>query len=86
MTVQELEDKVWEQDSIRVVVRAPAGAQVGDYTYQNAAQANWRITEFLEKRLAPVLGTHEVVVLMGDGEQPHGRTLLSSIRDSYRAH
>ena len=84
MTVQELEDKVWAQDLIRVVVRAAASIQIGNYTHKNAAQADWRITEFLEKRLAPVLKGLQVVVLMGDGEQPHGGTLLSSIRASYK--
>jgi len=84
MTVQEFENKVWAQDRIRVVVRAAANKQIGNYTHRNAAQANWRITEFINKRLAPVLKDLEVVVLMGDGEQPHGGTLLSSIRVSYR--
>jgi len=84
MTVQELEDKVWAQDLIRVVVRAAASIQIGNYTHKNAAQADWRITEFLEKRLAPVLKGLQVVVLMGDGEQPHGGTLLNSIRASYK--
>ena len=65
-------------------MRCPGDTQVGDYTHKNAAQADWRITEYLEKRLAPLLDGMEVVVLMGDGEQPHGRTLLSSIRDSYK--
>jgi len=85
MNVQELEDKVWAQDGIRVVVRAPASSVVGNYTYKNAAQASWRIAQFVEKRLEPILKGNEAVVLMGDGEQPHGRTLLSSIRESYKS-
>ena len=83
MTVQELEDKVWALDGIRIVVRASVITKVQDYRHKNAAQASWRITQFIEKRVQPLLKKQEVVVLMGDGEEPHGRTLLSSIRDSY---
>ena len=84
MNVQDLEDKVWAQDGIRIVVRTAGDANVGNYTHKNAAQADWRITEYLEHRLTPLLKGLNVVVLMGDGEQPHGRTLLSSIRESYK--
>lgn len=84
MTVEELEAKVWAQDKVRIVVRAPGAQQIGDYTQKNAAQGNWSVTEFLRKRLNGVLNGCEAVVLMGDGEQPHGRTLLNSVRESYK--
>jgi hypothetical protein len=83
MTVQELEDKVWAQDGIRIVIRAAANDKVGDYPHKNAAQENWRITQFMEKRITPLLKGKEAIVLEGNGEEPHGRTLLSSIRESY---
>jgi hypothetical protein len=83
MTVQELEDKVWAQDRIRIVIRAASTDKVGDYSHKNAAQENWRITQFMEKRITPLLKGKQVIVLEGDGEEPHGRTLLSSIRESY---
>ena len=83
MIVEELEDKVWSMDGIRIVVRASSRTQVQDYNHRNAAQATWRITQFLDKRIAPLLDGQEIVVLMGDGEQPHGKTLLKSIRESY---
>ena len=83
MTVQELEDKVWAQDGIRMVIRAASTAKVGDYSQKNAAQGNWRITQFIEKRISPLIGSKQLVILEGNGEEPHGRTLLSSIRESY---
>ena len=85
MTVEQLEAKVWAQDGIRIVIRAALSANVKDYTLKNAAQANWSIAEFLRKRITPLLKGHEVVVLQGDGEEPHGRTLLSSIRAKYHS-
>lgn len=84
MTVQEFEDKVWQQDQVRVVVRASSGQEVSEYEYTNAAQANWSVTKFLQQRIQPHIGDLEVIVLEGDGEEPHGRTLLSSIRNSYQ--
>ncbi len=84
MKVQVLEDKVWAQDGIRIILRAATDTKIGNYKHMNAAQATWRITEFIEKRLVPILNGIEVAVIMGDGEQPHGRTLLSSIRESYK--
>lgn len=70
MKVQELEDKVWAQDGIRIVVRAPSDAKLGSYNLKNAAQATWSVTKFLNTRIVPVLKGNEVVVIMGDGEQP----------------
>ncbi len=84
MTVQELEEKVWVQDEIRIVIRANVTTVVKKYTKEKAAQANWSISEFLAKRITPLIDNMEVMVLSGYGKQPHGRTLLDSVRNSYR--
>lgn len=84
MTIQELEEKVWAQDGIRIVIRGAENAKVADYTQKNGAQATWNVTKFLETRIQPLIGDKGVIVLLGDGEEPHGRTLLSSVRDSYK--
>ena len=84
MTVQELEDKVWSLDGIRIVVRDASNATVKDYTYKRAARAGWSITKFKTERIARLLKGQQVVILKGDGLKPHGRTLLSSIRRSYK--
>jgi len=85
MNVQELEDKVWEQDGVRIVIRAAAATNVvKPYDLKNAAQASWRVTEFIEKRIKPCVGTLEVIAIEGNGEEPHGRTLLNSLRKSYK--
>ena len=83
MTVRELEDKVWDQDRIRIVIREHSSAQMSPYRYSNAAQENWRITQFLRNRVHPLIESREVVVLAGNGEVPHGRTLLRTLRESY---
>jgi len=84
MTVYDFEQAVWEKEGIRIVVRAPWDDQVQDYDYVNAAQANWRVTQFLENRILPRVGNRQAVVISGFGKHPHGGTHLSGVRDSYR--
>lgn len=83
MTIQELEKKVWDQDRIRIVVRDRSTAKIGTYTHRNAAQENWRITQFLSSRISPLVRDREVAVLDGQGNLAHGRTLLKTLRQSY---
>ena len=83
MKVQELEDKVWEQDNIRIVIRAHSQDKVDAYHHKNAAQGNWRITQFLGNRIKPLVKNKEVVVIEGNGKVVHGKKLLKSIRESY---
>ena len=84
MTVQELQEKAWKIDRIRVAIFERADASVEDYTWQNAAQGNWSVTEYLNNRIRPLIGKEiALAVFLGNGDLAHGRTLLSSVRDSY---
>jgi hypothetical protein len=83
MTVQELENKVWQQDGIRIIIRDRSTAKTKDYNQKYAAQEKWSITKFLNKRISPLVKDKEIVVLYGNGEMPHGGTLLKTIRQSY---
>lgn len=83
MKAIEFEDKVWEIERIRIVLRCPPHTQVGEYDYKNAASENISITEWLRGRVLPKLNNIDVEVLGGNGEQPHGRSLLRTVRHSY---
>lgn len=83
MTIRELEQRVWEQDKVRIAIRDRATARVGNYTYRNAAQGNWRITQFLTNRILPLVSDREVIVMDGKGNVPHGGTQLRTLRESY---
>lgn len=83
MTIAELEDKAWTMDGIRIIVRAPTGTQVQEYTIKKAAMASWSVTKYLTQRIAPLIGDNEVSVIMGSGEEPYGKTLVRTIRQSY---
>lgn len=85
MKVSEFEEKVWELDAIRILIRASSDTEVEGYARQKAAQENWRITQFIKSRIQPKIGDLEVIVLQGDGEQPHGSVKLRSIRNSYHS-
>lgn len=83
MTVQEFESRVWEVDTVRIVIRDRQTQSVGAYSQKNAAKENWNITGYLKNRISPLIGDREVVVLDGKGKIPNGRTLLKTIRLSY---
>ena len=84
MKIHEIENKAWSMDGVRIIIRGSENEDLNDYTQRNATQANWSVTKYIETRIKPLIGDKEVIVLLGDGEQPHGRTLLSSVRDSYK--
>ena len=83
MRVSEFEQKVWETESVRIVIRANPEFLVEEYEWDNAADKTWRVNEWLEKRIHPKIHGREVVVLQGDGEQPHGGVILRTLRNSY---
>jgi len=82
MTVEELEKKVWNQDHVRIVVRDRSNAKVKDYNQKKAAKENWRMSQFLNNRIAPLVKDREVAVI-GGGKIPNGNMKLKMIRKSY---
>lgn len=82
-TIADFEDAVWEIEGIRVVVRDWSGGRIKRYEYERAARENWRVSEFVGKRIGPLADGREVVVLNGGGLRTHGGTLLRTVRASY---
>lgn len=83
MKVWEFEEKVWEVEGIRIVIRAASEENVSNYTFKNSAQEGWRVTQLIEKRIQPKIGDYEAIIIQGDGEQPHGRVILRTVRRTY---
>lgn len=83
ISIQEFEEKVWELEGIRLIVRGQERGQVEDYEFQNAAQGGWSITKWITSRVAPRLNDYEAIVIMGNGEEPNGRTLMRNVKASY---
>ena len=83
MKVSEFEQKVWDLERLRIVVRANRNEEVDDYDYKNAANENWRTAEFVKNRVSGRVDDREVAVIQGDGKLAHGNTLLYALRESY---
>jgi len=83
ISVVEFEAKVLAQEEIVIRVRAPASTKVRDYTYERKAAGTQSITDWLEGRIKPLLGNHEVVVIDGQLSTPHGRNKLERLRRGY---
>jgi hypothetical protein len=84
MKASEFEQKVWAVEGIRIVLRTDPNTEVKDYGKKNAADEGLRITELLEKRVAPCVGDIPYVVIQSDGEEPHGKVILRTIRKGYK--
>ena len=83
MTPWEIEQAVFELEEIRIVIRADTTKQLGAYQYARKAAENASISEWLEQRIKPIIMGNSVVVVDGNGNVPHGRTRLSTLRASY---
>ena len=83
MKVKEFEQKVWEVDKIRLVIRAPASEDVGDFVQKRASTETNTISEYEEDRLNKPLAGKEWVVINGSGEIVFRGTTLRVVRATY---
>lgn len=79
----ELERQIVQFEEIKVVIRCQRSQMFPQYPYQRKAAGNTSVSEWIETRIKPLIGSFEVDVIKGDGNAPHGRTLLDTVRDSY---
>lgn len=84
VSASELERQIVQLEEIRVVIRCPRSQLFPEYPYQRKAAGNASVAEWLESRIKPLVEGFEVDVIKGDGTAPHGRTLLETVRESYR--
>ncbi len=59
-------------------------ADVPTYGYRRAASGSWTVAAWIEGRFAPAFPGYAIDVLDGNSRVVHGKTLLSTVRDSYR--
>ncbi len=82
-TTEEFEHTVWLIEGIRIVIRAPRSEKIGNYKPKRAADEGWSITKWLESDRLKGAKPFEITVIDGDGEEPHGRSLLRTVRQTY---
>ncbi|KMO39292.1 hypothetical protein VQ02_10140 [Methylobacterium variabile] len=83
MTPLELEQTILDLEEVRIVVRAPLNVQLGDYNYSRKAAGTASIAEWIEQRVAPIVGDYPVAVVDGSGISPNRRTKMATIRGTY---
>ncbi|WP_292212082.1 hypothetical protein [Mesorhizobium sp.] len=67
MSPADLEQTVFELEEVRIVVRAPVNARLGDYDYARKAAGTASVSEWLDQRVKPLLKGASVAVVSGDG-------------------
>ena len=81
MDARDFEEKFWDVEKIVIVLRCNPNQEVGECDYVRAAPGDTTLSELRNGRLSCLEVPY--VIHNGDVEEPHGRTRLSSIRESY---
>lgn len=72
-----------EREGVVIIGRADKNTLVPKYPFERRASGSCSITNFINQRIKPYLGDIDVEILDGNAIQPHGRTLLSTCRDTF---
>lgn len=83
MKLGEFEKRVLEVEEVVIIVRANTNTDIGDFDYIRQAGGGTSVSDWLEKRIIPLLNGHEVSIIDGGYARPHGRTLMKTLRASY---
>lgn len=83
ISATELERQIFELEEIRVVIRNNKATQYSNYNYTRKAASNTSITDWYLTRLKPIIGEDEATIIDGNGNTPHGRTNIETVRNSY---
>ena len=83
ITIAALEKQVMEKEGIRIVARAPKDMEVDPYPFQRRATGNTSIAALKRNRLDKALNNIPYEIVGGNGVNPHGKTSLDSMRESY---
>ena len=84
VSIETLEQQISNLEEVSITVRAPRDTLVPEYPYSRKAAGNVSVKEWIDTRLSPIIPNYEVSVINGYGENPHGRTNMDTIRNSYR--
>ena len=84
MQAWKFEQKVFEKEGVRILIRVGSEVAVQKFDYDRSAKGTTTLNDWLYTRIYPLTGKHEVVVVNGRGEiDPHGGTHMATLRDSY---
>ena len=83
VTVKEFEQRVWEVEGVRLVVRAKPTEDVEHYGFERAFDDNRTLQVLLKSRIRPCIKNYKVQAVKGDGTLAHTATKLRNLRASY---
>ncbi len=84
ISATELERQIFEKEEIRVVIRAPRDTTFDEYDFERKTSINTSVTDWYNTRLKPILGNeYDADIIDGSGTNPHGRTKIEKVRNSY---
>lgn len=84
ISASDLEREIFEREEIKVVIRCPKNTMFEEYGYNRKAATSTSITDWYNQRLKPIIGEeYEADIVDGYGMNPHGRTKIEKVRNSY---
>lgn len=84
ISTTDLERQIFEKEEIKVVIRAAKNTMFNEYAYDRKASTSTSITDWYNTRLKPIIGDdYDADVIDGYGTNPHGRTKIETVRNSY---
>ena len=83
MTVIEFEEKVFEIEEVRIVIRARSNTQIKDYSYKKSYPQGNSISDWIKTRVTPNVSDYDVVVIDGTGANPHRGMLMKRLKKTY---
>lgn len=84
ISATDLERQIFEKEEIKVVIRAKKNTEFEEYNFDRKASINTSITDWYNTRLKPILGeNYDADIIDGFGNNPHGRTKIENVRNSY---
>ena len=83
MTVYEFEQKVFELEGVRIVIRATGAAKLGSYDYVKSYPQSNTVMSWLKTRVFGKTGNLDVVVIDGAGALPNRKMHMATLRDGY---
>ena len=84
-------DQIWNIEGFVIDFRSHDGDDVSsrrveDYPYQRAARGEWSVSRWKQDRFSANYPDFNVAVFGPDGEEVHGKTLLSTLRARFEEH
>ena len=83
VSATDLERQIFENEEIKVVIRCSKETLFDEYNYDRKAAVNTSITDWYNTRLKPIIGNYDADIIDGYGTNPHGRTGIEKVRNSY---